>query len=116
MSERQELGRKGEDLAIIFLKEKGYILQCRNYRYKKGEIDAIWKKDNTLIFVEVKLRKNSNYGLPEEMVSTTQQNLILQVAENYIIEKDWEGNIRFDIIAIIDSASPQIDHFEDAFY
>lgn len=116
MSRTQDLGKKGEDFAIAFLKEKGYELQTRNYRYKKGEIDSIWKIDNKLIFVEVKLRSNDDFGLPEEMVGTSQQSLILQTAENYILETNWEGNIRFDIIAILNTKKTQIEHFEDAFY
>ncbi|EAY31138.1 YraN family protein [Microscilla marina] len=115
---QQKKGKYGENLAAAFMQNKGYTLLERNYRYKRGEIDIIAQTGDVLVFVEVKLRSSDNFGLPEESVSENQQNLIIQTAEQYIEEIDWESDIRFDIVAIElkSHQSPQITYFEDAFY
>ncbi len=115
--DRKSIGKKGEDWALTYLEQKGYRLQARNYRHRRGEIDLIVEKENRLIFVEVKLRADDRFGLPEEMVSSAQQALIIQTAEHYILEKDWQKDIRFDIIAILQKEDQrEIQHFEDAFF
>lgn len=115
---QQKKGQYGEDLAANFLQQNDYELVMRNYTYKRGQIDMIVKTSGVLVFVEVKLRSLNDFGLPEETVTENQQNLIIQTAEEYIEANNWEGDIRFDIIAIELKAnlSPQITHFEDAFY
>jgi len=113
----KEFGKTGEDLAISFLKDKGYDFLSRNYRYKKYEIDLIFQYKNLLIFVEVKTRNNVDFGFPEEQVSSRQEKAIQAAAEQYIFENNWLKDIRFDIIAIdFQEASPRIEHFIDAFY
>jgi len=108
------IGRSGEDKAILFLIANGYeILEC-NYRYGRSEIDIIVSKDGLLVFVEVKQRKNNRFGYPESFLSDAQIERIAEAAEQFIFEKNWEGNIRFDIISI--EQEHGITHFEDAFH
>ena len=64
-------GAWGEDLALRYLIQHGYKLLERNYRTRRGEIDLIVRKDDTLVFVEVKLRRGSGYGDPLEAVTPT---------------------------------------------
>ena len=110
-------GETGENLAVDYLQNKGYVLLERNYRFKKGEIDIIMRKDNTLCFIEVKLRSNLDYGRPEEFVSENQKSLIIGSADNYIHQFDWAGDIRFDILALTQKDSKvNFEHFRDAFY
>ena len=72
--------------------------------------------NNFLIFVEVKTRKNSNYGYPESFLSEPQQERIHLAAEEYVFQNEWQGEVRFDIISILwDGDKPTLDHFEDAF-
>ncbi|WP_028979781.1 YraN family protein [Sporocytophaga myxococcoides] len=106
-------GKNGEDIAGNFLETKGYSVLFRNYRYKKLEIDIIVRKENLLVFVEVKKRKNSKFGFPEAAVSDRKASLVMTAAENFIFENDWKGPIRFDIVAI---TGQEIVHFEDAFH
>lgn len=116
MSLKNEIGNRGELQAVNFLFANGYQVLERNYRFGRSEIDIIAKKDNILIFVEVKARKNTDYGHPETFVSEAQKERIFRAAEEYINQKAWRGPVRFDIIAIIWDSNPQlIDHFEDAF-
>lgn len=113
----QSFGKKGEDQAVEFLKEKGYEILQRNYRFKKSEIDLICEKDELLVFVEVKTRRSRNYGYPESFVSSNQQKAIVRAAEQYISAYSWQGDIRFDIVAILEiKGVSEIEHFKDAFY
>ncbi len=109
-------GALAEAHAAQYLQKKGYILLEKNYRYQKAEIDIVVEKNNTLIFVEVKARKNSTFGNPEEFVSKKKQQLLFSAAENYIFDIKWKNNIRYDIIAILNNKNMKILHLEDAFY
>ena len=113
MKNTTETGKRGEELASLFLENKGWLILERNYRYKRGEIDLIALHDSLLIFLEVKFRKNNHFGHPENFVNAKKSEMVKQTAEYYLIEKNWKGNIRFDIIAISGGDMPE--HFEDAF-
>ena len=108
----REIGNHGEDITLKYLLERGYELLERNYRYRRNEIDIIVKKNSTICFVEVKKRKSQKFGYPENFVSEGQKQRIHEAAENFIIEKNWEGNIRFDISAV---TGDHVEYFEDAF-
>ncbi|TAE04195.1 MAG: YraN family protein [Bacteroidetes bacterium] len=112
----KKLGQKGEDLACNYLISKGFQILERNFRHKRFEIDLIVKHENTIVFVEVKLRSSLNFGNPEDFVSQKQQNRIIEAANFYLSEKNIDSEIRFDIIAISNLQKPEIEHFEDAFY
>jgi putative endonuclease len=105
-------GKEAEDLATQFLVNLGYEILVRNYRYQRGEIDIIAKIADTIVFVEVKSRKNEDFGFPEEAVTPKKQDLIHTTAENYLLENDLQNDIRFDIIAIVNQ---EVTHLIDAF-
>lgn len=109
-----DTGARGEQLAADFLKTKGFEIVARNYRHRRAEIDLIVKRDNWLIFVEVKTRTSISYGYPEEFVDEQKARLIFQAAEEYIYSTDWQGHIRFDIVSVRMGMPPEIIHFEDA--
>lgn len=113
----RQKGDKGEELAARFLQQKGYHIEARNWRHGRFEIDLIARKDELLVFVEVKSRRHLAFGFPEQFVSEAQAGRIMEAAEAYIFERAWHGNIRFDIIAIklVSSGQHLIEHFEDAF-
>ena len=102
-------------MATRFLQQKGFTLVARNYRYRQGEIDLVMRDCDMLVFVEVKLRRNANFGNPETFVNQAQANRIAEAADHYLHEITWEGNIRFDIVAITLQPQTTIEHFEDAF-
>lgn len=110
------VGNDGERMAEEFLINKGYIILERNYRYKRSEIDIIASKESVLVFVEVKTRKSSLFGLPEESVNIQKTHRVLSAAEHYVHETAWEKEIRFDIIAITVGKKIELIHIEDAFY
>ena len=117
MSDKIQKGKEAEDWAVEFLISKGYAIVERNYRFKHAEIDIITKKDNWLIFVEVKMRSTTKFGFPETFVDYHQTQSILFAAENYTYKTQWEGNVRYDIISILVANNlHEIYHIEDAFY
>ena len=110
-------GAWGEDLALRYLIRRGYRLLARNYRKRRGEIDLIVRDDDTLVFVEVKLRRSTGFGGPLEAVTARKQATIRSLAEQYLAENqpDFE-TLRFDVIGILATRSgTHIDHIEDAF-
>lgn len=117
MAQHNDTGKQGEEEAVRYLREKGYEIMTRNYRYQHAEIDLIVKKGKILAFVEVKTRTNLSYGNPEEFVSYTKAKLVMKAAEQYIFARDWQGDVRFDIVAVTIAGSElRIKHIEDAFY
>jgi putative endonuclease len=125
-TQKQIIGRKGEELALSFLIEKGFEKLATNYRAGKGsngEIDIIVKKENVIHFIEVKTRKNDDFGNPEAFVSEAQAGKISQTAELFLEKYEEESNqefkgfIQFDIISILFEKDilKEILHLEDAF-
>lgn len=109
---KQIIGDLGEEKASELLSKKGYKIIETNYRFKKAEIDIIAKNDLFLVFIEVKTRKNNNFGNPEEFVSERKIELFQETAEHYMLDNKINLNLRFDIISVIGN---EIEHFEDAF-
>ncbi len=122
---RNLLGQRGEELAVKVLADAGYFVVARNYRNYYGEIDIIAQEPSktglnteTLVFVEVKTRKNALFSYPSEAVSTKKQRQLCKVALDYLAHnKLVEVDARFDVVAIIlpDSGPPQIELIKNAF-
>ncbi len=111
-------GKTGEDLAASVLVKKGFKILQRNYRYGKGEIDIVAKDGNVLVFIEVKTRKNLEYGPPETAVTKNKQRQIRKIAEAYLFEKEiGDTDCRFDVVAIqfLPKINPVINHIINAF-
>jgi putative endonuclease len=115
---RKDLGVKGEDLAVRYLKKKGFKVIQRNYHCPMGEIDLIAREGDTLVFIEIKARSSSEYGLPQDAVDRFKQKKIIQAAKAYLAEHHLTEDIpaRFDVVAIhLTPAGPAIELIEDAF-
>lgn len=119
MASHNDFGKKGEQIAKLLLEQKGYEILDENWQHNKAEIDLIAYKDKTIIFIEVKTRSGCYFGEPEEFVDTKKQKLMTDAAEEYIYIMQHQGEIRFDIIAILldkNLEKPEIKHIEDAFW
>ena len=116
MDKNKELGQEGEQVATDYLKKRGWVILEMNYRYSRSEIDLIASKDDLLIFVEVKARTNTSFGMPEDFVDEKKAENIMKGADHYIHEINWKGNVRFDIISIIKKGRMELQHIEDAFF
>ena len=117
MATHNDTGHWGEERAAEYLQKKGYRIVVKNYRHRHAEIDLIAEKDKLLIFVEVKTRSGTGFGMPEEFVNYTKSRLIMKAAEHYIFETDWMFDVRFDIVSvlILPNDNMNIRHIEDAF-
>ena len=117
MAKHNELGIEGESMAISYLEKHKYEIVERNWRFRKLEIDIIAKKENKIIFVEVKTRENNWMGEPELAVTRRKQAQIIKAADAYFKETDCQLEYRFDIIAVIlNSKYHSLNHIEEAFY
>lgn len=118
MAKQQKIGILGENTAVQYLQNLGYVILEKNWRFSKAEIDIIAKDDKVLVFVEVKAKSYTYYGSPEESVSAYKENLIIDAANQYMLKINHEWEIRFDIIAIVfdKDLKPSITHFKDAFF
>jgi len=117
MARHNIIGEEGEAFAVQYLMQKGHEILACNYRYLKAEIDIVSKYDNTIIFVEVKTRSSSKFGLPEESVTAKKQQLISNAASNFMDENGLSGEIRFDVISLSKNKTGyDVFYIEDAFF
>ena len=98
---RQQFGKKGESLAVEYLKKHGYRIIARNYRTGMGEIDIIARDKGILVFVEVKARRSFRFGNPKAAVTPRKQRSISMVALSYLkATKQESARARFDVVAV----------------
>ena len=118
MAQHLELGRKGESLARTHLENTGYQIIDQNWTYDRAEIDLVAYKDDVIIFTEVKTRTGNWFGEPEDFVDARKQKLLVKAADEYIYLKQHDGEVRFDIIAILFDKQNNytLKHIEDAFW
>ena len=103
-------GKFGEMMATMYLEKQEYEIVERNFRCRLGEVDIICKKNNQIIFVEVKTRTSENFGAPSEAVNKDKKNKIRKVAALYMMsEKITNYQVKFDVIEI------SVNHIENAF-
>ena len=118
MKHNQNIGKKGEALAVAFLEEKEFTVIAINWRYKRCEVDIIASKDNLLHFLEVKTRTSGKYGHPEESVTTQKMNNLKTAAEEFQhLHPEWKY-IQFDVLAITleKNSSPQYFFNQDVYF
>jgi len=100
--ELRKTGKLGEDIAAEYLRQNGYEIIEQNYYYNHGEIDIVAKDGTTLVFVEVKSRRSTKFGEPEESVTPKKQELLRRTAEGYVLKRNiGEINCRFDVVSIV---------------
>ena len=117
MANHNELGKKGEELAIDFLLKNGYEIIARNYIYQKSEVDIIAKKGEILAIVEVKTRTSAHFGDPQQFLKPKQMQRIIKAVDFFVNDNEMDVEVRFDIIAIVlNKKGMNLEHLEDAFY
>ncbi len=117
MAEHTDFGKQAEQHAVEYLESKGYRIVAKNFRYQKAEIDIIAENDKFLIIIEVKARANNLFIEPYEAVDKRKIKLIVSAADAFLREKQYEKEVRFDIVSIIRGEGNQlkIQHIENAF-
>ncbi len=120
MNRRSEKGLLGENLACSYLEQQGYMILCRNFRCRMGELDIVAEKGGVLTFAEVKTRSSGMYGEPREAVTISKQKKIYRCAEYYMLVHGIIQRmpvLSFDVIEIITegSAVKSLKHFPHCF-
>ena len=119
-TDNRGIGDLGEALAAAFLEGNNYRILERNYRCKGGEVDIVARdpRDKSLVFVEVKTRRDLSYGVPQLAVTPFKQRQISKAAQTWLARnRQQDANARFDVIAILlaESGPHKIEHIENAF-
>jgi putative endonuclease len=117
-------GDRGEQIAADWLEARGFVVMDRNYRFERGELDLVAFDTNAragageIVFVEVKARRGTGFGRPEEAVGEDKQKRLWKVAEAYMHERRLTGSpARFDVVAVVmpEGREPEVEHFANAF-
>ena len=116
------LGDIGENLVVNYLQNNGYTILAKNFRYSRfAEIDIIAEINDTIIFIEVKTRRNKKFGMPAEAVTIQKQQKIFIAATKFIQDnKLFDKPCRFDVVEVFASNKDQIigykiNHIQNAF-
>ncbi len=113
----KNFGDWGENLAKEFLENKGYRVLETNWRFKKYEVDIIARTGETIVFVEVKARKNATFGEPELFVTRQKQKFLIAAAQQYLSYHQLTLESRFDIVSVLQlNNTATVKHLEAAFY
>ncbi|RAJ18103.1 YraN family protein [Olleya aquimaris] len=117
MANHNELGKKGEQLAVDFLLKNNYSIIARNYRFDKAEVDIIAQLEDILAIIEVKTRSTTDFGNPQDFVKPKQIQRLVKAVDEYVTVNGLDVEVRFDIIAITKNGKQfKIEHLKDAFY
>jgi putative endonuclease len=119
LNNNKSVGNEGEEIAAGFLRNSGYEIIERNYRFHKGEIDIVAKDNETnyLVFVEVKSRKSLEYGEPEHAITPAKTKQLKRMANYYILDNHVKNtDCRLDVITVLFTSTnpPLINHYKNA--
>lgn len=113
----KETGKLGEDIAVHYLKQNGYVILDRNFECRQGEIDIIALDKKKIVFIEVKTRTSNKYGAPSEAVNKIKQKHMLQTIKYYLYIRNLSDEfIRIDVIEVyINNNVYKVNHIKQAF-
>lgn len=109
-------GQLGEWIAKEYLKKRGYKILDENYKTKYAEIDIVAKKGKELVFIEVRTKRNENFGTPEETINKKKLRKLWGNAKAYAWWNNWQGPYRIDAICVVlnyDNIAKRMNHYEN---
>jgi putative endonuclease len=112
---KRETGDEAERSAERYLIQRSLKLVARNYRTRFGEIDLIMQDGEVLVFVEVRLRKNNDFGGAAASIGEAKQRRLIAAAQQYIAAMRHPPPCRFDAVLLGDMAAQEIEWLKDAF-
>ena len=119
MAEHNDLGKWGEDEAVLYLEDQGYTIVDRDWRLGRRDLDilAYTPDGNTLVVVEVKTRTGEDFLQPEEAVTRSKMRNLAIAANAYVKERQVDKELRFDVISIVGCAHQvkSLQHLKEAF-
>jgi len=102
LSQKQKLGRRGEQLAQQKLLKLGYRFLVKNFRSQFGEIDLIFQDGDTLVFVEVKTRIGEEFGKPEEAITAYKIRRLIRTSQYFqLLHPELPASARIDVVAVM---------------
>lgn len=113
-----ELGKAGEDVALTYLEKKKFKIIEKGFRFLRGEIDLIALEGETIVFIEVKTRKSTEFGYPEESITPAKRHQLRRVAQGYLLRKNIQDvECRFDVLSVTydELKGYTVNHIRDAF-
>ena len=111
MAQHNDLGKNGEQLAEVYLIEKGYKILHRNWRFYNYEIDIVAEKNEIPHFIEVKTRSSWQYGTPEEAVNRKKIQDLLKAANGFLNQYPKYVDFRIDILSITKHPEKETEYF-----
>ena len=111
MAQHNLTGNTGEALAAAYLSGKGYNIMHQNWRHSRWEVDIIAEKDSILHFVEVKTRRTSKFGHPEENVDKKKIQNLINAAEEFLYQHPEWKRIQFNVLAITILKDEPVEYF-----
>ncbi len=112
----QAIGKRAEDLAARFLEQRGLRVLARNFRCRGGEIDLVCRDGKSLVFVEVRLRRNAAYGGAAASITARKQQRIVLAARHYLAaHAGADADCRFDCVLLGSDDANAIEWERDAF-
>ena len=117
MVKHLKIGKKGEQLALLYLQTQGYDILARNFKGRSGEIDLVAYEGDCVVFVEVKTRNTLDYGRPAEAVDPEKQRALRRAADEFRASHNLQMRpYRFDIVSIlVTRGGPEITLHRNAF-
>ena len=119
MAEHNDLGKWGEDEAVLYLEDQGYTIVDRDWRLGRRDLDilAYTPDGNTLVVVEVKTRAGEDFLQPEEAVTRGKMRNLAIAANAYVKERQVDKELRFDVISIVgcEHQVKSLQHLKEAF-
>ena len=116
MAQHNLLGKSGEQYAAEYLISRGYVIRDVNWVSGKHEIDIVAYRDEMIVIVEVKTRRNVDFAYPEEAVTEKKIRNMVRATDAYMRMFELDMEVRFDVISIVGAEPPfEIEHIEDAF-
>ncbi|HLD18129.1 MAG TPA: YraN family protein [Patescibacteria group bacterium] len=111
---RRALGTRGEEAIAFYLEGMGYRIAARQYRTANGEIDLVAEDGDEVVFVEVKTRRGTTFGFPEESVTDSKRQKIAATGQRFLEERGWTNRpFRIDVVSLLlgSSTGDAIQHF-----
>lgn len=118
MAQHNDLGIRGEEIAVKHLLSKSFIILERNWRFRRLELDIIARDGRQLVVTEVKTRMEGYLSPPEGAVNKRKQEMMIRAANAYIGKTGLNLEVRFDIVTVVFSGREEfaVCHIENAFY
>ena len=118
MAQHNDLGKKGEELALAYLQKLGHQILELNWRIQKAEIDIISMDSGAMVITEVKTRRSCHFGEPEEFVGPRKMRMLVDAGCRYAESIGHDDEVRFDVIGVViaEGTGTEVHHFKDAFF